>query len=227
MEDNSYRNEYKHLISPKSRIMLSRKLALIMKRDQNAVGKGYFIKSLYFDTLYDEALNDNLLGAPCREKFRIRCYNNDYNFIRLEKKVKHMNKGYKESAALSQEEVTKIIEGDYGFLKGKEENLLKEFYARIRTKVLRPKIIVCYYREPFLYPPGNVRVTLDYDLKYSSNIRDFFKDEKVYFEEDKTKCILEVKFDEFLPDIIRDMIQVRETMQSANSKYAIGRFITG
>jgi hypothetical protein len=64
-------------------------------------------------------------------------------------------------------------------------------------------------------------------LKHSSNVRDFFKDEKVYFEEDKTKCILEVKFDEFLPDIIRDMIQVRETMQSANSKYAIGRFITG
>ena len=75
MDENSYRNEYKYIISPASKVMLSRNLGLIMKRDRNAIGKGYLVKSLYFDTIYDEALKDNLLGAPSREKFRIRCYN--------------------------------------------------------------------------------------------------------------------------------------------------------
>lgn len=227
MDENSYRNEYKYIISPESRVMLSRNLGLILKRDRNVIGKGYFIKSLYFDTLYDEALRDNLLGTPSREKYRIRCYNNDYSFIRLEKKEKHMNKGMKHSCALTKEEVLQIIDGKYDFLKERDEKLLQELYIEIKTKNLRPKVIVCYFREPFLYPAGNVRVTLDYELRHSSSIKDFFEDRKAYFKEEKTKCVLEVKFDEFLPDVIRDLIQVKETMQTANSKYVTGRFITG
>jgi len=227
MDENSYRNEYKYIISPESKVMLSRNLGLIMKRDSNAIGKGYFIKSLYFDTLYDEALNDNLLGAPSRAKYRIRCYNNDYNFIRLEKKEKHLNKGMKRSCGLSRNEVQQIIDNEFDFLKEREDDLLKEFYIEMKTKNLMPKVIVCYFREPFLYPHGNVRVTLDYDLRHSRNIKDFFEDQKTYFKEEKTKCVLEVKFDEFLPDVIKDMIQVKETMQTANSKYVTGRFMTG
>lgn len=227
MDDNSYRNEYKYIISPESRVMLSRNLSLIMKRDSNAIGKGYLIKSLYFDTLYDEALKDNLLGAPSRAKYRIRCYNNDYNFIRLEKKEKHLNKGMKRSCTLTKNEVQQIIDGNYDFLKGRKEELLEEFYVEIKTKKLMPKVIVCYFREPFLFPPGNVRVTLDYELRHSRNIKDFFEDKKTYFSEEKTKCVLEVKYDEFLPDVVRAMIQVKETMQTANSKYVAGRFVTG
>lgn len=227
MDENSYRNEFKYIISPESRTMLSRNLGLIMKRDRNAIGKGYLVKSLYFDTIYDEAFRDNLLGAPSRQKYRIRCYNNNYNFIRLEKKEKHLSKGMKRSCPLTQNEVLQLIDGHYDFLKGREEELLKEFYIEVKTKNLVPKVIVCYFREPFLYPPGNVRITLDYELRHSGNVGDFFEDQKVYLKEEKTKCILEVKFDEFLPDVIKDMIQVKETMQTANSKYVTGRFLTG
>jgi hypothetical protein len=227
MDENSYRNEYKYIISPASKVMLSRNLGMVMKRDRNAIGKGYLVKSLYFDTMYDEALKDNLLGAPSREKFRIRCYNNDYNFIKLEKKEKHLNKGMKRSCALTKSEVQQIIDRKYDFLKKRDEELLKEFYVEIKTKNLMPKVIVCYFREPFLYPPGNVRVTLDYELRHSRNIEDFFEDRKTYFKEEKTKCVLEVKFDEFLPDVIRDMIKIQETIQTANSKYVTGRFMTG
>lgn len=227
MDENSYRNELKYIISPESKVMLSRNLGLIMKRDRNAIGKGYYVKSLYFDTLYDEALRDNLLGAPSREKYRIRCYNNDYRFIRLEKKEKHLNKGMKRSCSLTQNEVQQIIDGQYDFLKGRGEELFKDFYIALKTKRLMPKVIVCYFREPFLYPPGNVRVTLDYELRHSRNIKDFFEDQQSYRKEEKTKCLLEVKFDEFLPDVIKDMIQVKETMQTANSKYVTGRFLTG
>ena len=227
MDHNSYRNEYKYLITPEARILLSRNLGRVMKRDCNALGPGYFIKSLYFDTLDDEALNDNLLGAPYREKFRIRCYNHDYDFIRMEKKVKFQNKGYKRAAPLTKGEVSQLLDGDYTFLKGRDDELLIEFYAKLRAAVLRPKLIAGYYREPFLYRPGNVRVTLDYDLVHSSAVRAFFADETAYHREDQGKCILEVKFDEYLPDIIRDILRGSGAMRTANSKYTTGRLITG
>lgn len=222
----SYRNELKYLLRPESRIILSRQLERVLKRDPHAAGSGYTIRSLYFDTMDDAALRDNLLGASVREKFRIRCYNEDRSFMRLEKKVKHMNKGYKVSTCLSLSQVESILQGDYEFMKDQEDDLLLEFYARLKTELLRPCLVATYFREPFLYGPGNVRVTLDYDLRYSRDVRSFLLKDPPSFREDG-KCLLEVKFDEFLPDLIPLLLAGHCPMRTANSKYVTGRFITG
>lgn len=222
-----YRNELKYNISKVSRLILSRQLGYIMKRDPHAEGAGYKIRSLYFDTIDDRALKDNLLGAAHREKYRIRCYNSDYGFIRLEKKVRHFQKGYKVSAALSLSDTDKIIKGDTDFLKDSEDDLLREFYLKIRTEMLKPCLVVSYFREPFLYGPGNVRVTLDDHLKFSNDPLSFLCEDGHIFSENEDKCLLEVKYDEFLPSMIKTMLEAQDPMRTANSKYVKGRFLTG
>ena len=227
MENTSYRNELKYPISRTQREVLSRRLGQILVRDPHVQGQSYRIKSLYFDTLDDEALADNLLGANCREKYRIRMYNDDDQFIRLEKKVKRMNKGFKLSAPLCREEVEKILARDYGFLRDKEDPLLQRFYADLTLKLLRPKIIIVYDREPFLYAPGNVRVTLDFGIRSSREVWRFFEEDLGYLSGESSGSLLEVKYDDFLPDLIRDLVQGGEAMQAAHSKYARGRLALG
>ena len=225
MEERCYRNEYKHIISQQSKCTLSSRLKRILPMDENSGGKSYLVKSLYFDTIYDNALREKLNGDPFREKFRIRCYNNNYSFLRLEKKVKEFSKGYKLSARVTVEEARKIIEGDIEFLKDNEEPLLREFYIKSTTSMLEPKVIIEYEREAYTYRPGNTRVTLDFNLRSSIDSIDFFNNEAPLINEGTNKCILEVKFDKFLPDIIRDLVQVNETTSSSCSKYLLGRKI--
>lgn len=227
MENTSYRNELKYPISRTQREVLSRRLGQILIRDPHVQGQCYRIKSLYFDTFDDEALADNLLGANCREKYRIRMYNDDDRFIRLEKKVKRMNKGFKRSAPLCREEVEKILARDYGFLRDKEDPFLKRFYADLTLKLLQPKIIIVYDREPFLYAPGNVRVTLDFGIRSSREVWRFFEEDLGYLSGESPGSLLEVKYDDFLPDLIRDLVQGGEAMQTAHSKYARGRLALG
>lgn len=227
MENTSYRNELKYPISRTHREVLSRRLSHILIRDPHVQGQGYRIKSLYFDTFDDEALADNLLGTDYREKYRIRLYNDDDQFIRLEKKAKRMNKGFKLSAPLSREEVEMILAKDYGFLRTKDNPLLQRFYVDLTLKLLQPKIIIVYEREPFLYTPGNVRVTLDYGIRSSREVWRFFDEDLGYLSGESPGSLLEVKYDAFLPDLIRDLVQGGESMQTAHSKYALGRLALG
>ncbi|WKK93938.1 VTC domain-containing protein [Clostridioides difficile] len=83
----NYRFEMKHKITEADVLALKSRLYPIMKKDENASKDGkYLIRSLYFDTPEDKALLDKLNGVAIREKFRIRFYNNDCSYIRLEKK---------------------------------------------------------------------------------------------------------------------------------------------
>ncbi|WP_193708321.1 polyphosphate polymerase domain-containing protein [Alkalibaculum sporogenes] len=226
MEDLCYRNEYKHSISQASKAALSSRLGKVLPRDENCNGKTYLVKSLYFDNIYNEILYEKLDGVPYREKFRIRCYNNDYSYIRLEKKVKEHKKGYKLSTLLTRQEANKIILGDINFLKNSSESIRREFYFKSKLKVLKPKILIGYERDAYTYLPGNTRVTLDSNIRSSIQEGfDFFQDSTLLEIEHK-KFILEVKFDRFIPSIIRDLVQVNETSSASNSKYAAGRLIT-
>ena len=136
MSEICYRNEFKHEISQKNKVILTSRLRKFLKHDENSVGNSYSIRSLYFDTIYDDAYWDKEDGRSYREKFRIRYYNNDASFIRLEKKVKFQNKGYKRAAPLTKGEVSQLLDGDYTFLKGRDDELLIEFYAKLRAAVL-------------------------------------------------------------------------------------------
>ena len=154
-----------------------------------------------------------------REKFRIRYYGTDTSFIRLEKKSKINGLCNKVTCRISAEKCQKIIDGDIEFMKDSEHELMRELYSKMKYQLLRPKCIVAYTRECFVYPPGNVRVTLDMNICGSNNVKEFLNPD-LQFLQTYHNSILEVKWDEYLPQIIRDLVQVKSRRSAAFSKYA-------
>ena len=214
-----YRHEWKHEINYADRLMLLPRLQAVMKRDSHAINGVYRIRSLYFDTPDDRALREKIDGVNEREKFRIRFYNGDTSYIVLEKKSKRNGLCAKESARITAEEAQRIADGDIGWLAGSEEPLLVELYSKMQGQGLRPKTIVDYTRDPFVYSAGNVRVTIDYNIRTGDFRTDFLNPETLTLPAGDPVIILEVKWDEFLPDIIRDAVHVPNRRVSAFSKY--------
>ena len=217
------RHEWKHEISFSDMITLRQRLRAVARTDTHTKDGTYFIRSLYFDDLSDRALREKLDGVNYREKFRLRCYNHDTSFIRLEKKVKRNGLGYKESAAVTAEEVRALLAGDLDWMRNDPRAVVAELYVEMVTRGLRPRTIVDYTREPFIYEPGNVRVTLDYDIRTGLNCTDFLDPDCVTVPAGDAPIILEVKWDEFLPGVIRDAVQLRGRRTAAFSKYAACR----
>lgn len=219
-----FRHEYKHRVNNADIILLRQRLAPVAQYDAYSDDDGvYFIKSLYFDNIYDSALREKEDGVNKREKFRIRYYNNDTSFIRLEKKSKVNGLCSKENAPITKEQCEKILNGDINFLKESENPLFNELYAKMQYRLLRPKCIVAYERECFVYGPGNVRVTFDTDIRGSNNVYAFLSPDTPLIQLYHTS-VLEVKWDEYLPQIIRDAIQLKSRNTSTFSKYAAVRF---
>lgn len=217
------RHERKHEISFSDLLVLRQRFRVIAAPDTNGTDGCYLIRSLYFDTPSDRALREKLDGVDRREKFRIRCYDHDHSFIRLEKKCKQNSLGTKESAQLTPRETAAILQGDLGWMEGDDRPLVRELREKMHTQLLRPKTIVDYTREAFVYPAGNVRLTLDYDIRTGLSSTDFLDPACPTIPAGNAPIILEVKWDEFLPDPIRRAVQLDGRHTSAFSKYAACR----
>lgn len=223
--DKKWRKEYKFIINKADRMIISSRLPLLMERDKNAKNNGsYSIRTLYFDDVENSALFDKMSGNPRREKYRLRYYDFDYSRIRLEKKVKVKGGGYKKQEFVTKEECEKIIAGDIEWMFEDERSLIKELYLGIKYRSLHPVSIVDYDREPFVYAPGNVRITLDYNIATSNYVEEFFNTNlgtvPTYLS---GECVLEVKYDEFLADFIAQAIQLGNRIRTPMSKYAASR----
>ena len=218
-----FRHEWKHEINYSDMVVLRQRLKAVMKTDENAVDGKYFIRSLYFDNISDKALREKIDGVNCREKFRIRYYNGDTSLIHLEKKSKINGLGNKQSANLSAEEAQKIVDGDLNWMADCDRPLVQELYSKMKSQGLRPKTIVDYTREPFVFSAGNVRVTLDYDIRTGLYCTDFLNPDCITIPAGNAPIILEVKWDEFLPSVIRDIVQLESRRTAAFSKYAACR----
>lgn len=218
-----FRHEYKHQINLLDIYTLRTRLKAVAKHDEHADENGtYFVKSLYFDNYMDKALKEKLNGVNNREKFRIRYYGTDTSYMRLEKKSKINGLCNKVSCKITAGECQKIIDGDIEVMKDSEEALMRELYAKMKYQLLRPKCIVAYHRECYVYAPGNVRVTIDMNICGSNNVNEFLNPE-LQFLQVHHNSVLEVKWDEFLPEIIRDCVQVKSRRSAAFSKYAAVR----
>lgn len=215
-----YRHEWKYVISYADKMILRQRLQAVMRLDENAVDGKYLIRSLYFDTPSDMALKEKLNGVSRREKFRMRYYNQNTECIHLEKKSKLAGLGKKQSVNLTPDEAQKIIDGEIEWMLHTEYELLHELYAKMRMQQLRPKTIVDYTREPFVYAPGNVRVTLDYNIRTGIRCTDFLNPDCPMIPAGDDSVILEVKWDAYLPDVIRSAVQLESRHVTAFSKYA-------
>ena len=218
------RHEVKHQLSPQEDLVLTSRLQKLFPRDGHAGPDGsYRVTSLYFDTPYDSALREKLDGVNRREKFRLRYYGSDLSFLRLEKKYKVNGLCGKRSARLSREEGERLLAGEPDFLLEREEPLLAELYHKLRGSLLAPRTAVCYDREAFLYAPGNVRITLDRDVRTGLSPLDFFRPERFFLKPLSGLTVLEVKYDAFLPDLVRMAVQIPNRRAAACSKYALCR----
>lgn len=218
-----YRHEWKHEISYMDMLTLRSRLSAVAKRDAHTIDGKYFIRSLYFDNASDKALREKIDGVNKREKFRIRFYNHDTSVIHLEKKSKINGLGVKENTPLTAQQAQAIADGDYAWILKSNEPLINELYTKIMTQGLRPKTIVDYTREPFVFTAGNVRVTLDYNIRTGLRCTDFLNPDCVTIPAGNAPIILEVKWDEYLPDIIKDIVQIPSCRSGAFSKYATCR----
>ncbi len=215
-----YRHEWKHELNECDLLILRQRLGSVMQADPHAVDGKYLIRSLYFDNASDKALREKLDGINIREKFRIRYYNGDTSMIRLEKKSKWNSLGNKQMAPLTVSEAQAIVDGDTDWMIEHPHGLIRELYAKMRGEGLGPKTIVDYTREPFIFGPGNVRVTFDYDIRTGLGCTDFLNPECVTIPAGDAPIILEVKWDNYLPDIIKDAVRLKGRRASAFSKYA-------
>lgn len=219
-----YRHEWKHEITYSDYLVLRQRLRAVMHRDAHGDNGRYFIRSLYFDTPADTALREKLDGINIREKFRIRYYDLNPSLIHLEKKSKRGGLGTKASATVTEQEVRKILAGDLDWMKEDARPLVRELYGKMVTQGLGPKTVVDYTREAFVFGPGNVRVTLDYNIRTGLKAVDMLDAELVTIPAGEAPIILEVKWDEFLPQIIRDAVQLTGRRTGAFSKYAACRY---
>ena len=218
-----FRHELKQEITYADMLVLRQRLKTVMQEDSHATDGRYEIRSLYFDNLNDKALREKIDGVNIREKFRIRYYNGDTSLIHLEKKSKINGLCLKESVSLTFEQAEAILNGDYTWMAECKESLMRELYIKMKHDGLRPKTIVDYAREPFVFGPGNVRITLDYNIRTGLSAVDFLNNSCVTVPIANNPIILEIKWDEYLPDIIKDIIQLNRGRIGAFSKYAACR----
>ncbi len=218
-----YRHEIKHVISPGEAAAIRMNLNAVAALDPHAREKGsYCIRSLYFDDPRDTALHEKLDGVNERRKFRIRYYNDDLSYIMLECKIKKDGVGRKPQERLTYEETQAIMRGDIDWMVKSGRPLPAALYVDMKTRRLRPKAVVQYKRVPFVYGPGNVRVTIDWDIR-TGFPRDFLNPAGITLPIDENVMLLEVKWDEYLPSVIRQAAALKSKMPSAFSKYAACR----
>ena len=223
IEDVQYRHELKHVITYSDMLSIRARLSAVARPDSHAVDGKYFIRSLYFDNASDKALREKIDGVNYREKFRIRYYDKNPSVIHLEKKSKRNGLGTKFKASLTAQQAQSIVDGDTDWMLNSDQSLIQELYCKMKYQGLRPKTIVDYTREPYIFGPGNVRVTLDYDIRTGLWKTDFLDRDCITIPAAKGICLMEVKWDNFLPEIIRDAVQLTSCRTQAFSKYAVCR----
>lgn len=218
-----FRYEQKYLINFQDYTLLQLRLKELLARDENVTQDGsYTVRSLYFDDYYNHAYHDKYMGVPSRVKYRIRVYNQSESTIRLERKIKYDRYIQKQTSLLTKDEFYKILDGDYTFLLEKADLLSKIFYHECVSNLMRPRVMVEYEREPYVVNAGNVRVTFDSNIRAGLEGFDLFNSEMPMVEVlDPGMLVMEVKFTEFLPNIIRKLLPHEATDYAAVSKYVL------
>lgn len=217
-----YRHELKYLISYPEYEQLRIRMLPYFSLDPNARDGEYMIRSLYFDDYWNSAYEEKDMGVLARKKYRIRIYNYSDKSIKLERKKKVDKYIYKETASLTKDEFYRILDGDYEFLLHSDKKLLQEFYIECISSVMRPRVIVDYERTPFIMDEGTVRITFDKRVRAAIGGYDIFDDNlPVLYAMENDKLIMEVKYTEFLPQIVRNMVPPKSSELTAASKFVI------
>ena len=220
--DGLLRNEIKYLLSYKDYVLLSRRIASVLTPDKHSVSEeGYRITSLYLDDMYNSSYYEKLSGDSNRKKYRLRAYNYDPSIISLECKEKKQSKIQKTSHRINKDVFDSVKEGVFDPLNDYDNELFRNVFLLNREKKLGPCVTVDYVREAYVHPLSNTRITFDKELAVGINKNDFFSEEyRSAFVFPNKEVILEVKFDEYLPKMISQMLSIGY-MPMAASKFVL------
>ena len=226
-QSEKFRNELKYICSEGELQLILGRIRHLCRPDPNASAQGiYHIRSVYFDDVDNACYYENENGCDPREKFRIRIYNASDARITLECKRKERGMTRKTSCQLTKDQCVQILSGSFRQEQA-DTDLLRKFFAQYGQKGLAPKVIVDYQRTPFVYAPGNVRITFDRNIGSSTCISRFF-DPSLPLRPilPLGKQILEVKYDAFLPDFLYASMDLSSLRQTTFSKYYLCRKFT-
>ena len=215
------RHELKYLITPAELGVLRGILKPLLSPDPNGDRNNeYVIRSLYFDTFDDQALEEKIAGVGMRKKYRIRIYNFSDRVIKLECKSKFGDLISKQSVSIPRDLADQLIAGDPEGLQRMKHPLLHDVYREMKTRLLRPAVIVDYVREAYIHEAQEVRITFDKHLRTGLFSSDLFNAAlPTYPVFDNPIEILEVKYDEFLPSYLQAVLSGITAQRSAVSKY--------
>ncbi len=218
-----YRNELKYLIKYHDYTFIKLRLKQLLSLDPYVnFGDSYHVRSLYFDDYYNTAYNDKYAGVLNRSKYRIRLYDLSDRTTHLERKIKTGAYNYKQTAAMTADNVHCVLQGDYEFLLQSADNLLKVFYHECISNLMRPRVVVDYEREPYTMEAGDVRITFDMNIRAGIDGFDIFNKEMSTIEVLPAELlIMEVKFTEFLPNVIRTILPSEAADYTAVSKFIL------
>ena len=219
------RHELKYFINPAELEGLRKRLRGALAMDEHCTGgRPYVIRSLYFDDIDDSAFYDKQAGVMHRDKYRIRIYNFSDRAIFLERKRKMGDLIQKSSVQITRRLCDQLADGNPAGLFKAQNPLLQDVHVQMRTRLLRPRVIVDYEREAYVHPAEDVRITFDMKLRTGLASRDLFNASlPTVCPHDRNVEILEVKFDEYLPDHINALLHGVEAERSAVSKYILCR----
>lgn len=219
-----YRVENKYNCSESELLILQNRMEGVLQADSNENHpEGYSIISLYFDDLQDSCLYDTVDGVEMRDKYRIRIYNNSLDVIKLEVKSKKDGYIYKKSKTITKEEADMLMRGECIEDSASVEDPATLFNVAIRTRGLRPKVIVAYERKAYVFGPGNTRITLDRNVRASNRVEDFGSENISYDFLHEYDKVLEVKYDEFIPGFLLQLLELGNMQQTSYSKYQLCR----
>ena len=216
-----FRHEYKYKISYEEMLRLRKKLDSVLEIDRSC--DGYLVRSLYFDSLEDNDYYDKLGGEINRKKIRIRIYDVDSDYVKLEMKSKYDIHQLKRSLIINKIDANKLINGEYDILLSYNDDIAKEIYLVLMNGCYKPKIIIEYTRYAYI-SSTSTRITFDYDIKSSSDVDSFFDKSINYLDiSDKKSVVLEVKFDRFLEPYLSNILASYINNNESISKYVMGR----
>ena len=219
-----YREEKKFLINFEEFRRLAHYLEQFLMEDEHNGTLGYHVRSLYFDTMYDKDYFEKLDGVELRRKIRLRIYDPENDFALLEMKQKQGQYQLKRSLRITRDDAEALISGDYTPLLRYQEDFAAECYALMQMQVYRPKTVVEYNRKAFIAKENKIRITFDHQIvSTESDANIFSKDLNMNPVLDPFGVVLEVKFNGFLLDYIKDLLSSAQKSELSVSKYMLAR----
>lgn len=217
----TFRHEYKYAISYEEMLDLRKKLNKVLNIDRNE--NGYMIRSLYFDSINDDDYYDKLGGEINRKKIRLRIYEPNAEFVKLELKSKYDIHQLKKSLLISRNDAEELIKENYDILLNYDNDVAKEIYVMLMEGIYKPKVIIEYKRIAYT-TSTTTRITFDYEIKSSNDVNSFFDEEINYYDlNNRNEVVLEVKFDRFLEPYISNILSNYSVRGQSVSKYLMGR----